>query len=116
MKGTVKWFDAKKRYGFITKEDGEDVFVHESSIEGKNFQSLLEGDKVTFSIVNDRKGMAAVGVSVEERRGGNRRKRSNGKDQKKAGRNNYEWKSIKKRNNGNSKPVRFTQNASDQDV
>jgi len=51
--GTVKWFDAKKGYGFITRDDGEgDVFVHFSAIEGNGFKSLDQGDKVEFEIVN----------------------------------------------------------------
>ena len=47
-KGTVKWFNAEKGYGFITGEDGADVFVHFSAIQGEGFKSLEEGQKVTF--------------------------------------------------------------------
>ncbi len=116
MKGTVRWFDPKMRYGFIAKEEGGDVFVHASSIEGKKFRSLCEGDKVAFNIAMGSKGPVAVGVTVEERSGGNRRERGNRKDRNNAGRSKYEWKSMKKRNNGNSKSVHFTQETTDQDV
>ena len=47
-KGTVKWFNESKGFGFITREDGTDVFVHYSSIEGNGFKSLVEGDSVSF--------------------------------------------------------------------
>ncbi|KKM68709.1 hypothetical protein LCGC14_1458080, partial [marine sediment metagenome] len=50
MNGTVKWFNDSKGYGFISREDGDDVFVHHSSIAGEGFKSLTEGDKVTFEI------------------------------------------------------------------
>jgi len=61
--GTVKWFDAKKGYGFITRDDGEgDVFVHFSAIEGNGFKSLDQGDKVEFEIVNGPKGPQAAKV------------------------------------------------------
>jgi len=61
--GTVKWFDTKKGYGFITRDDGEgDVFVHFSAIEGNGFKSLDQGDKVEFEIVNDPKGPQAAKV------------------------------------------------------
>ena len=48
--GSVKWFDDRKGYGFIEQEDGPDVFVHHSGINGVGFKSLREGDKVTFDI------------------------------------------------------------------
>jgi len=61
--GTVKWFDAQKGYGFITRDDGEgDVFVHFSAIEGNGFKSLDQGDKVEFEIVNGPKGPQAAKV------------------------------------------------------
>ncbi len=62
MNGTVKWFDDKKGYGFLSQEDGDDVFVHHSSIAGEGFKSLTEGDKVTFEIEQGDKGPSAVNV------------------------------------------------------
>jgi len=64
MKGTVKWFDAKKGYGFITKEDGEDIFVHFSAIQVDGFKTLKEGDKVEFDIQNGAKGPQAANVRI----------------------------------------------------
>ena len=55
MQGTVKWFDAKKGYGFIEGEDGQDVFVHFSAIEGDGFKTLEEGEDVTFEITEGSK-------------------------------------------------------------
>jgi len=60
--GTVKWFNDKKGYGFITAEDGKDVFVHHSAIEGSGFKSLVEGDRVSFEIEQGTKGPSAVKV------------------------------------------------------
>ena len=54
-KGTVKWFNAEKGYGFITGEDGQDVFVHFSAIVGDGFKTLEEGQKVTFDTEQDPK-------------------------------------------------------------
>jgi cold shock protein len=62
--GTVKWFNEKKGFGFIEKEDGTDVFVHHSSINSNGFRTLNEGDKVTFTVEEGKKGPAAVDVSV----------------------------------------------------
>lgn len=52
MTGTVKWFDAAKGYGFITAEDGKDIFVHFSSIQTDGYKTLNEGDKVSFEVVD----------------------------------------------------------------
>jgi CspA family cold shock protein len=62
--GTVKWFNDRKGYGFIEKDDGSDVFVHHSEIEATGFKSLNEGDRVTFDIEQGNKGPAAVHVKV----------------------------------------------------
>lgn len=62
-KGTVKWFNESKGFGFITREDGGDVFVHYSAIQGAGFKSLTEGDEVSFEVVNGPKGPAAANVN-----------------------------------------------------
>ena len=62
--GIVKWFNEKKGYGFIAQEEGPDVFVHYSGIEGSGFKTLQEGDRVTFEIEEGPKGPAAVQVNV----------------------------------------------------
>ena len=62
--GTVKWFDERKGYGFIEQEEGPDVFVHHSGINGTGFKTLSEGDRVTFDIEQGKKGPAAVNVTV----------------------------------------------------
>jgi CspA family cold shock protein len=64
MKGTVKWFDPKKGYGFITKEDGEDIFVHWSAIQMDGFKTLEQGQSVEFEVVDGRKGPQAANVRV----------------------------------------------------
>ncbi len=60
--GTVKWFNDKKGFGFISKDNGEDVFVHHTAIEGTGYRSLAEGDKVEFEAVKDEKGYKATKV------------------------------------------------------
>ena len=60
--GTVKWFNDSKGFGFISQEEGEDVFVHYSSIESDGFRSLAEGDKVSFEVSQGEKGPQASNV------------------------------------------------------
>jgi CspA family cold shock protein len=60
--GTVKWFRNEKGYGFITGEDGQDVFVHFSAIEMEGFKTLEEGQKVTFEVTQGPKGLQASNV------------------------------------------------------
>ena len=62
-KGTVKWFNGHKGYGFIAREEGDDVFVHYNSIEGDGYKSLDEGDQVQFEIGQGPKGLQATNVS-----------------------------------------------------
>lgn len=62
MKGTVKWFDAGKGYGFITSADGKDVFVHYSAIQTDGYKSLAEGDQVEFEIKSGDRGDQAASV------------------------------------------------------
>ncbi len=64
-RGTVKWFNDSKGFGFIEREDGPDVFVHFSAINSSGFKSLSEGDKVSFEVEQGQKGPAAVNVTVE---------------------------------------------------
>ncbi|MBG9793266.1 cold-shock protein [Paenibacillus dendritiformis] len=62
MKGTVKWFNAEKGYGFIQVENGDDVFVHYSAIQGDGFKSLDEGQAVEFDISEGNRGPQAANV------------------------------------------------------
>lgn len=62
--GTVKWFNDAKGYGFISRQNGEDVFVHFSSIQSNGFRSLQEGQQVQFSVVKGQKGWQAENVQV----------------------------------------------------
>jgi len=65
VKGTVKWFNDSKGFGFLTREDGQaDCFVHHSAISGTGFKSLTEGEKVEFDVVAGQKGPAAQNVVV----------------------------------------------------
>ena len=65
LKGTVKWFNESKGFGFIEQEEGKDVFVHYSAISGAGFKTLNEGDKVQFEIVDGPKGPAAANVTKQ---------------------------------------------------
>ncbi len=60
--GTVKWFNESKGFGFIKGEDGDDVFVHYSSIQGNGFRTLAEGDTVSFDVEKGPKGPKAINV------------------------------------------------------
>ncbi|OIP90161.1 MAG: cold-shock protein [Syntrophaceae bacterium CG2_30_49_12] len=62
VNGTVKWFNDSKGFGFIATEDGRDVFVHHTSIQGNGFKSLAEGDSVSFDIEKGPKGPKAINV------------------------------------------------------
>jgi CspA family cold shock protein len=65
-KGTVKWFNSEKGYGFITPENGPDLFVHYSEIQSSGYRSLNDGDKVEFEITEGKKGQQASAVRVIE--------------------------------------------------
>ncbi len=62
--GTVKWFNATKGYGFISREGGEDVFVHHSAIQAEGYRSLNEGQRVEFNVERGPKGLQASQVVV----------------------------------------------------
>ncbi|WP_028240132.1 cold-shock protein [Stutzerimonas azotifigens] len=62
--GTVKWFNDEKGFGFITQQDGPDLFVHYRSIESAGFKSLAEGQAVTFNVVKGQKGLQADQVQI----------------------------------------------------
>ena len=61
-KGTVKWFNAEKGFGFISREDGDDVFVHFSAIQGEGFKTLEEGQEVEYEVIDGAKGPQAINV------------------------------------------------------
>ncbi|AYD41172.1 cold-shock protein [Clostridium fermenticellae] len=64
MNGTVKWFNSQKGFGFITGEDGKDVFVHFSQIQTDGYKTLEEGQKVSFEVVEGPKGPQAENVTI----------------------------------------------------
>ncbi|MGB7339510.1 MAG: cold shock domain-containing protein [Phototrophicaceae bacterium] len=64
QQGTVKWFNAEKGYGFITREGGDDLFVHYSEIQGNGYRSLDEGAAVEFEVTQGKKGLQASAVTV----------------------------------------------------
>ena len=64
MNGTVKWFNAERGFGFITSEEGKDLFVHFSEIQKEGFKTLEEGEKVTFEVKEGQKGPQAANVVV----------------------------------------------------
>jgi CspA family cold shock protein len=63
-KGHVKWFNESKGFGFIEREEGPDVFVHFSAIQGEGFKTLAEGQAVEFEVIEDEKGLKAQNVTV----------------------------------------------------
>jgi CspA family cold shock protein len=65
MKGVVKWFDADKGYGFISSEDGKDIFVHFSAIQSEGYKTLQEGDQVVFDVNNSDRGPQAANVTKQ---------------------------------------------------
>ena len=62
--GTVKWFNATKGYGFIMRENGEDIFVHYSAIQSEGYKTLAEGQRVEFNVTEGPKGLAASNVTA----------------------------------------------------
>ncbi|NLN15144.1 MAG: cold shock domain-containing protein [Tissierellia bacterium] len=64
MKGTVKWFNAEKGYGFITTEEGNDVFAHYTKINKNGFKTLEEGQEVEFEVVESEKGLQAENINI----------------------------------------------------
>ena len=65
MKGTVKWFNQEKGFGFITGEDGKDVFAHFSQIQKEGFKTLNEGEEVTFDVTEGQKGPQATNIQTK---------------------------------------------------
>jgi len=66
LRGTVKWFSDEKGYGFITREDGDDVFVHHTAIQAEGFRTLAEGQTVEFDVQQGPKGAQAANVRVAQ--------------------------------------------------
>ncbi len=66
VRGTVKWFNGEKGYGFIAQANGQDLFVHYSEIQSAGFRSLNEGDTVEFEVTEGKKGKQASAVTVVE--------------------------------------------------
>ncbi|MGE5343847.1 MAG: cold-shock protein [Candidatus Omnitrophota bacterium] len=66
LKGKVKWFDAKKGFGYIQTQEGKDVFVHYSEIKVSGFKALKEGQSVSFEIGEGKKGPQAINVQIEK--------------------------------------------------
>ncbi|NLC03878.1 MAG: cold-shock protein [Tissierellia bacterium] len=64
MNGTVKWFNAEKGFGFITTEEGNDVFAHFSQINKEGFKTLEEGQAVSFDVVEGQKGLQAENIEI----------------------------------------------------
>lgn len=64
VRGTVKWFNSEKGYGFIAQQNGQDLFVHYSEIQARGYRSLNEGDEVEFEVTDGRKGKQASAVTV----------------------------------------------------
>jgi CspA family cold shock protein len=62
--GTVKWFNGAKGYGFLERDEGEDVFVHYSAIRGEGYRNLEEGQRVEFTIEQGRRGLQAADVAI----------------------------------------------------
>ena len=62
-KGTVKWFNESKGFGFITQEDGPDVFAHYSEIQGSGFKTIAEGESVSFEVISGDKGPKATNIT-----------------------------------------------------
>jgi CspA family cold shock protein len=60
--GTVKWFNNEKGYGFVSRDSGDDIFVHQSAIQAEGFRSLNEGDKIEFEVAHGPKGLRAQNV------------------------------------------------------
>ncbi|NMM62722.1 cold-shock protein [Clostridium sp. P21] len=64
MSGTVKWFNSEKGFGFITGEDGKDVFAHFSQIQAEGYKTLQEGQKVSYEVVDGPKGPQAENINI----------------------------------------------------